>query len=491
VTGAARRNRLLLGLAAVFALATLVLALAGGRSAHGSSEYRVDAIFDTAKGIIPGQVVKVAGARVGTIKDVVLTPDFKARIEMKVDSEFAPFRTDASCTIQPEGLISENFVQCDPGSPSGQPLRAQGGNAPTVPVSRTSVPVSINDLFNIWRVPVRQRLSVVLAALGASVAGHGEDLNTLLRRANPTLGLVRKVTGILNDQKNTISQLVSDTDTVVAQLGKRSGRVASFIDNASRVTSQTGSHQEELAAAVRRLPALLDAARPALEHLDTLAANGTPVLGDLHKSAPSLNNVLTHLRPFSVAAAPALKDLGKLGVQGARTAKSGAPLVGKLRGLADTAKPAASTADSLFQNVRDRGVIEGLMSFFYYLAASTARYDSVSHMLPAHILLNSCGMLATAPVAGCNATYGPDQGTRKSTQKTSSGDKAPAAHKPLLPSLPVPAPSQGRKPLLPKLPKLPVPGLNSLLQPILDLLPGQKADPSDKTVKSLLDYLLK
>src|SRR4051794_32337570 len=94
-----RATRLLLTLAVILGAATAMLAVVGGRhEASGSSDYRVDAIFDTAKGIIPGQVVKVAGARVGTIVDVKLTPDFKARIQLKLDGRFAPFRTDASCT---------------------------------------------------------------------------------------------------------------------------------------------------------------------------------------------------------------------------------------------------------------------------------------------------------------------------------------------------------------------------------------------------------
>ena len=50
----------------VVAVAAGALAL-GSSGARGDSTFRVDAIFDTAKGIIPGQLVKIAGARVGTI----------------------------------------------------------------------------------------------------------------------------------------------------------------------------------------------------------------------------------------------------------------------------------------------------------------------------------------------------------------------------------------------------------------------------------------
>ncbi len=127
-------RRRLVSLAVVGVLAAIGVALALGTSNSGAADgtgadYKVNAIFDTAKGIIPGQVVKIAGARVGSVDDVTLTEDFKARIEMTVNGRFTPFKSDAACDIQPEGLISERFVQCDPGSPDGQALE-QGRRHP-------------------------------------------------------------------------------------------------------------------------------------------------------------------------------------------------------------------------------------------------------------------------------------------------------------------------------------------------------------------------
>jgi hypothetical protein len=34
-----------------------------------------------------------------------------------------------------------------------------------------------------------------------------------------------------------------------------------------------------------------------------------------------------------------------------------------------------------------------------------ARFDAISHILPAHVAFNQCGQYATSPVAGCNANY--------------------------------------------------------------------------------------
>src|ERR1700737_1919955 len=124
-----------------------MLAVLGVRSgAQGSSTARFDVIFDDARGLVGGQLVKIAGAKAGSIKNVVVTPEFKARIEATVDSRFMPFHQNATCTIRPEGLIAENYVDCDPGTADSPPLRASGAHPPTVPVAHTTEPVSLLDL---------------------------------------------------------------------------------------------------------------------------------------------------------------------------------------------------------------------------------------------------------------------------------------------------------------------------------------------------------
>src|SRR3954454_19727666 len=197
--------------------------LAGGAAGSASGETHVDVIFDNARGLLPGQLVEIAGARVGQIDDVSVTKDFKARISTSIDSRFAPFRKDATCTIRPEGLIAENYVQCDPGSPDSPELRGVGGVPPTVPVEHTTQPVNLTDLFEIWNVPTRDRLGVLLSELGIATAARGGDLNAVLRRANPALKQAQAVIGILQDQKQSLIAAVDATDTAVAGLAAHRG----------------------------------------------------------------------------------------------------------------------------------------------------------------------------------------------------------------------------------------------------------------------------
>src|SRR5437764_14486128 len=124
------RRLVTLALAAA-ALAALIALLDGG-AGKAADTARFDVIFDDARGLVGGQLVKIAGARAGTIDNVVLTSGFKARIEASIDRRFMPFHQNATCAIRPEGLIAENYLECDPGTDSSPLLRATGGRPPPV-----------------------------------------------------------------------------------------------------------------------------------------------------------------------------------------------------------------------------------------------------------------------------------------------------------------------------------------------------------------------
>src|ERR1700757_4847412 len=114
--------------AAVAGVAARVVALLLSIGAGGSSgTYQVRAIFDDAGNIIPGENVKIDGVKVGTVSTVEPTPQEKAAVVLNIDNKgFADFRADASCTIRPQALIGEKFVDCLPTQPrvEGTPLPA-------------------------------------------------------------------------------------------------------------------------------------------------------------------------------------------------------------------------------------------------------------------------------------------------------------------------------------------------------------------------------
>ena len=95
-------KRIASGTVLVVALVTGALFATGAASSGGGSGYQVRAIFDDVASAVPGEDVKIAGAKVGKISSLGITPDNKAAIGLEIDSAgFTPFHQDASCTIRP------------------------------------------------------------------------------------------------------------------------------------------------------------------------------------------------------------------------------------------------------------------------------------------------------------------------------------------------------------------------------------------------------
>ena len=124
-TQSSGRRRVATGIAGVGVLACLVIVLLALSAGGGGGTYTVRAIFDDAANIIPGENVKIDGVKVGTVTSVAPTPQEKAAVVFNIETPgFQDFRADASCTIRPQALLGEKFVDCLPTQPrvEGTPL---------------------------------------------------------------------------------------------------------------------------------------------------------------------------------------------------------------------------------------------------------------------------------------------------------------------------------------------------------------------------------
>jgi virulence factor Mce-like protein len=386
-------------LAALAVAAFVVVRGVPGRS----SGYTVDAIFDTTSGLIPGNNVMIAGARVGTVSGITLTPGYKARVQMSIDRRYAPFHADARCQIRPVALVGEMEVDCDPGR-SGT-LAPSAHAPPTVQLAMTTVPVDLTDLFDIWSAPVSQRLSVALWTLGAGLAGRGQDLNGVLERSNPTLTLARETISTLDQQRAQLGSLIDSSDRLLARVTPNRVAVQRFVDQAAAVTTVTGEHRGALAQSIRRLPGLLGAARPALNQLDEFAANATPVLADLHAAAPNVNRMTGELSPLAVAGLPALQRLGSFATTGLHAVPALNPLASQLSQFAHGALPVAQLLSQFFPSLRERGFVEGLNDITYYVGSSMALFDQTSHLSANDFLDSGCAGASESQYSACSAKY--------------------------------------------------------------------------------------
>jgi ABC-type transporter Mla subunit MlaD len=291
-------KRVLVTLALLAVAATSVVTVAG---ASDSRTYQVE-LFN-AFGLVSGSELRVAGAKAGTVKDLDITPQKTAIVTIEEDGNFPEFKADASCSSEPQSLIAEYYLDCQPGS-STQPL-----NGP-IPAARNKTTVQPDLAQNTLREPFRDRLTLLINEFGTALDGNSENLNAAIRAGAPALQQLKQVLNILGRQNTTIAELNTNADAIFAQLANRREDVVHFIDNAGRTAAISAERSNDLAQNFHLLDDFLFQLKPTMFQLGKLAENQTPLLADLHAAAPGLNTLAKNLPAFNNGTQQSLTSLG-------------------------------------------------------------------------------------------------------------------------------------------------------------------------------------
>lgn len=400
------------------ALIALVLSAAGAAatlwvnpSQGADRPYLIRAIFDDAAFAAQGEDVRVAGARVGSIRSLAVTADKRAAVTLEIDDPaFTPFHADASCTIRPQSLIGEQYVNCDPGRSSTPALRgiagAAGAGSVLLPVTRTHSPIDFDIVQDISQQPVRESLAILIDELGTGLAARGSDLNAVIHRANPSLGDTDQVLQILARQNRTLARLAVDSDAVLTPLARARRQLSDFVVQANTTSVASSARARDIARTIRLLPTFLRQLRPLTTDLGTLANQGTPLVTELGQSASALGHEVSDLTPFAKAARSALIDLGGAAARAQPALVATLPLAQRLQKVGHVGAPAASSLDRLTASLNRTGGIEQLMRVLFYGTTAGNGLDGIGHYVRGEPLAGGCvGYAATSGGPACAANF--------------------------------------------------------------------------------------
>jgi ABC-type transporter Mla subunit MlaD len=414
---------------AVAVIALIVLATSAGGS-NGS--YEVRAIFDDAANIIPGENVKIDGVTVGFVSSVTPTPNQKAAVVLSISNPgFKSFRTDASCTIRPQALLGEKYVDCLPtqprveGTPLPPPLPTipnglEGAGQKLLPVTNTHSPVDPDLLNDINRLPERQRLTIILNELGAGLAGRGSDLNAVIRRANPALQELEKVLAILANENRVLARLSVDSDKQLAPLAAVRKQFVNYFVQSNTLAEATARHLGALEKNLELFPPFLRQLGPSSERLGKFAEQVTPTFTDLGIAAPAINKAFVGLPAYSSSSTAFFKSLGKTAKVSGPALVAVEPLLERLKPFGAAAKPFATNFAKLLTSLRNTGGLERIMDFIFLGAGASNGYDALGHFLRTEGLGTICLKYAIAPAPGCDAHLSSTTGTEASSASSAS-----------------------------------------------------------------------
>jgi ABC-type transporter Mla subunit MlaD len=334
-------KRVLVIVALLVAAAASLVTVAG---ASDSRSYQVE-LFN-AFGLVKGSELRVAGVKAGTITDLEITPQKTAMVTIEEDSKFPEFKADASCSSEPQSLIAEYFLNCQPGV-SPQPLSGP------IPAASNQTTVQPDLAQNTLRQPFKLRLQLLINEFGTALDGNAENLNAAIRAGAPALGQLKQVLNILGRQNTTIAELNANADAIFQQLADRREDVVHFIDNAGRTAAISAERSNDLARNFDLLDDFAAELQPTMVELGRLADEQTPLLTDLHAAAPGLNKLARNLPAFNNGTAQSLTSLAGAARVGKVALANSQDEIAALNQASTKAYPAANEVAKFLESIDD------------------------------------------------------------------------------------------------------------------------------------------
>jgi ABC-type transporter Mla subunit MlaD len=398
-------RRLALIIAVIVAPVAGLAATAGADDTH---TYEIE--MYNAFGVVPGSNVRIAGVNAGAVTDLDIDAAKRAIVTVELSGELGTLGTDSKCTSEPQSLIAEYFISCEPAGPPIEEDDDADNPDPDIPASQVAQTVQNDLVQNTLRQPFRERLTLLINEFGTALAGNPESLNEAIRLGAPSLTQLRKVTRILASQNTIIRDLNANSDQVIGRLADRREDVVRFIQEARDTAEASASRREDLSRDFEILDDFLAELRPTLAEIDNLAVQQTPLLTDLRAAAPGLNRLAVNLPPFNNATEASLKGLGEASIIGEQALRRGRDEIAQ---LAAAGQKAPATAEILADFLRDlddprRAVeiddrvaadtgrknpnpgqkdtkgytgLEGLLNYVYYQTGALNQYDQIGHLL--------------------------------------------------------------------------------------------------------------
>lgn len=268
--------------------------------------YEVNATFTNSANIALNSPVRIAGIDVGKVIATEREGD-ATKVTFTVDGSGRPIHEDASAAIRPRIFLEGNFyIELDPGSPSAPEL----GSGGTIPVSRTSTAVQLDQVLTALQSPVRADLSRLLESYGTAlthVPSAAEDLTQLPevkgKTAAEALNGAFKYGGaagrysaqvtnaFLGTEQQDLSRLVASAGRTFGAFASRDADLQGLIDNFNVFTGALAAQSNNLSTSIHLL---------------------APTLKVAHSSLVSLNRTLPPLRTYAIELKPAVAELPEL-----------------------------------------------------------------------------------------------------------------------------------------------------------------------------------
>src|SRR5258708_39361445 len=264
----------------------------------GHDYYNLNAEFQTAQAVTPGQgqAVTIAGAKVGEVVSVTLHSGVAVG-SMKVPPKYARFYKNATLLLRPKTQLQDITIEVNPGTPAAGKLKS----GQTLPLSQTAPNVNFDEFLAGLDAETRAYLQELLAGAGEGLNHNGRAFAATLKRFEPAARYGQEIQRELSKRSANISHSIHNFQLIMETLGSRDKQIAQLVDSSNAVFQVFAKEDANFQQTLHLLP-------------NALGKTGK-ALGKLGTASDQIRPALQKLDPFAKALGPAQQATKRLAIK--------------------------------------------------------------------------------------------------------------------------------------------------------------------------------
>ena len=232
----------------LLALASAAALVVSGTAACSRDSYVVTAVFDDVGDLVTRHSVQVADVRVGRVKSITLTDDFRAEVTMSLDpGRRIPKRSQA--VLRTTSLLGEKFIELRPlAGPADPPFLADGD----VIVETSEAPeleFVAEQAVRVLGAGVADDVASMVNTGAEAFGGRGAELRSLI-------GDLATISSTLAERTEDITTIIDGLDRAMSTLAGGSGEVDELLGNLSTTTQVLSDNRQRAVDALEQLTRL-------------------------------------------------------------------------------------------------------------------------------------------------------------------------------------------------------------------------------------------
>jgi len=258
-----------------------------------SRELKVD--ISDGSDLVNGNDVLESGFRIGFIQSMrsIVLPNGQPAAQLTLDLSAAKGKlpVDSTATILSRSVLGLKYVNLTVGH--AKQIFKDGA---TMPVSQTTVPVRLDQIYDSYNGPTRNAVMQNLVGFGNVFAGRGSSLNDTIAALPSLLGHLTPVAHYLSQPGTELTRFFRSLNaftSAVAPVAQTNVQLFADMATTFEAISQSPS---DLQATIKDSPGTLQVStqslkvqQPFLSNLATLGTYMTPATEELKKALPNIN----------------------------------------------------------------------------------------------------------------------------------------------------------------------------------------------------------